>query len=395
MADAADHAWTIAMATASTPLPLHSPPLHHSGDGLSVAARHILLALYLQHLDLHRPDAQLPAPEAAAPTPEAWADTAPEEIAAYLRITCRRFNTALGWGKGTPYPSAHPSTRRTPPPHAAEAPGGQGVLSGRPPGRPRRDHRRKDGPRGPARLRQRPRGAPQRGVSLARPLPVAPTVTRGFTRPRHQPGQEDEDRSGGPPARPPAGRSAPTRTRVQPRCTTPRPDPRAHQQHHPHQRPPPPPYHSTLTRQPSQRLPPTHVHTMPGPPFTQSQGTEHDHHHHHAPVPPDPYPPMPQYYSDPQQLQHHQAPAQPAPTCHPLYTAHHTAPHHDVYHDHHPLPPHPPAPWYHTQPTHPQHHHHTIQPTYRPEYTESRHTDLRTPPWTRGGPRTRTSSNRA
>ena len=69
-----------------------------------MAARHILLALYLNHRDLHLPDPQLPALQAAALTPEAWADTAPEEIAAYLRITCRRFNTALGRWKGTPYP---------------------------------------------------------------------------------------------------------------------------------------------------------------------------------------------------------------------------------------------------------------------------------------------------
>ena len=104
MADAADHAWTVAVATNSTPLPPHSPPLRHSGGGLNVAARHILLALYLHHRDLHLPDRQLPAPQAAALTPEAWADTAPEEIAAYLRITCRRFNTAHGRQKGTPYP---------------------------------------------------------------------------------------------------------------------------------------------------------------------------------------------------------------------------------------------------------------------------------------------------
>ena len=90
MADAADHAWTIAVATGSTPLPPHSPPLRHSGGGLNVAAHHILPALYLHHRDLH--------------LPEAWADTAPEEIAAYLRITCRRFNTALGRQKGIPYP---------------------------------------------------------------------------------------------------------------------------------------------------------------------------------------------------------------------------------------------------------------------------------------------------
>ena len=115
MGDAADQAWTIAVATGSTPLPPHSPPLCHSGGGFNVAARHILLALYLHHRDLHLPDPKLPAPQAAAPTPEAWADTAPEEIAAYLRITCPRFNTALGRRKGTPYqrsallyPAHHP-----------------------------------------------------------------------------------------------------------------------------------------------------------------------------------------------------------------------------------------------------------------------------------------------
>ena len=84
MADAADQAWTIAVATGSTPLPPHSPPLRHSGGGLNVAAPHILLALYLHHHDLHLPDPQLMAPQAAALTPEAWADKAPEEIAAYL-----------------------------------------------------------------------------------------------------------------------------------------------------------------------------------------------------------------------------------------------------------------------------------------------------------------------
>ena len=104
MVDAANHAWTIAMATGSTPLPPESPPLRHSGGGLNVAARHVLVTVYLRHRDLHLPDPQLPAPQAAAPTPEAWADTAPEEIEAYLRTTCRRFKTALGRQKGTPYP---------------------------------------------------------------------------------------------------------------------------------------------------------------------------------------------------------------------------------------------------------------------------------------------------
>ena len=94
--DATDHAWTIAMATGSAPLPSKSPPLRHRRGGLNVAARHIFLALYLHHRDLHLPDPQLPALRAATPAPEAWAGTAPQEIADYLRITCRWFNTALG-----------------------------------------------------------------------------------------------------------------------------------------------------------------------------------------------------------------------------------------------------------------------------------------------------------
>ena len=128
-----------------------------------------------------------------------------------------------------------------------------------------------------------------------------------------------------------------------------------------HQRPPPRQYRSTLTQQPSQPPPPTRVHTMPGPPDTQSQRTWHHQHHHHAPVPPNPYPLMPQYYSDPHQLHPHHAPAQPDPTSNPPHTAHITAPNHHVYHHHQPLQPHPPTPGYHTQPTNPQHHHHAIE----------------------------------
>ena len=62
MADAADHAWAIAVATGNTPLPPHSRPLRHSGGG-NVAARHILLALYLHHRDLHLPDPQSRPPK--------------------------------------------------------------------------------------------------------------------------------------------------------------------------------------------------------------------------------------------------------------------------------------------------------------------------------------------
>ena len=171
LADAADHAWTIAVATGSTPLHLHSPPLRHSGGGLNVAARHVLLALYLHHRDLH-----LPAPQAAAPIPEAWADIAPEEIAAYLRITCRRFNTVLGRQRGTPYPlSALLYPAHHPHPTQLRPPEGWASF--------RDAHRAGDGPHGQARLRQSPRGAPLRGAPLARPLPVAPAGTGGFTRP--------------------------------------------------------------------------------------------------------------------------------------------------------------------------------------------------------------------
>ena len=39
MADAADHAWTIAVATGSATLPPNSPPLCHSRGALNVVAR--------------------------------------------------------------------------------------------------------------------------------------------------------------------------------------------------------------------------------------------------------------------------------------------------------------------------------------------------------------------
>ena len=129
--------------------------------------------------------------------------------------------------EGNTLPTQRTLLPSTPPPaRTTEAPGGLGVFSGRSPGRPRRGHRNADGPHGPGNLRQRPQDEPPRGTPLAHLLPVAPTGTGGFTRPRHPPGQEDQDRSGGPPTRPPAGRDAPTKARVQPHHTTPRPDPR-------------------------------------------------------------------------------------------------------------------------------------------------------------------------
>ena len=141
----------------------------------------------------------------------------------------------------TPLPGTPPPSRTT------EAPRGLGVFSGRPPGRPRRGHRHTDGPHGPGNLRQRAQDEPPRGTLLARQLPVAPTGTGGFTRPQHPPGQEEQDRSGGPPARPPAGGDTPTRARFQPHRTTPSPDPRGT----PTTPPPPAPTTTTVPQHPN------------------------------------------------------------------------------------------------------------------------------------------------
>ena len=344
-----------------------------------MAARHILLALYLHHGDLHLPDPQLPALQAAALTPEGWADTAPEEIAAYLRITCRRFNTALGRRKGTPYPlSALLYTAHHPEPAQLKPRKGWasfGTPTWPPPTWPP--------PHGWASRTSAPTSEASRRASerhtAGTPAPIAPTGTGGFTGPRHPPGQEDQDRSGGPPARLLARRDAPTRARVQPHRTTPGPDPRGT----PTAPPPPAPTTTTVPQHPNPAAqsvtPPAKVHTMPGPPYAQSQRTWHHQHHHHAPVPPNPYPLMPPCYSDPHQLHPHHAPAQPGPTNHPPHMAHITAPRHHVFHHHQPLPPHPPTPGYHTQPAHPEHHHHAVQhhpppplhgpTTHEPQYT--------------------------
>ena len=126
--------------TGDTPLPLHSPPLSYSGGGWNVAARHILLALYVHHCHLHLSDLHLRDPCIAAPAPEARAGAAPEEVADYLRHTCRRFINAFGWQKGTPYPLSELLYQaHTRPSHPAEAPGGLCVLSGHKPNRPQRN----------------------------------------------------------------------------------------------------------------------------------------------------------------------------------------------------------------------------------------------------------------
>ena len=104
------------MATGGAPLPPHSPPLRHSGGGLKVAARHISVALYIHHCGLYLPDPQLAAPRAAAQAPDAWAETTPEEVAAYLRHTCRRLNTALGRHERNTLPTQRTPLPGTPPP---------------------------------------------------------------------------------------------------------------------------------------------------------------------------------------------------------------------------------------------------------------------------------------
>ena len=101
MVDAADHAWTIAIAQPAHPCPPTARPCATAG-----AARTWRPATCLWRYT-STTVTSIPQPsalQAAAPPPEAWADTVPEEIAAYLQITVRRFNTALGRLKGTPYP---------------------------------------------------------------------------------------------------------------------------------------------------------------------------------------------------------------------------------------------------------------------------------------------------
>ena len=98
-ADTEDHALTISIANGDTALSPHIPPLHHSRDGLNMAARHILLALCFHRCDLHLPDPHLLAPRIAAPALEAWATTAPEQVAENLRRVC---STMSMDGRGEP-----------------------------------------------------------------------------------------------------------------------------------------------------------------------------------------------------------------------------------------------------------------------------------------------------
>ena len=202
-ADPADHAWTIAMATGDTLLPLHSPPLRHSGCGWDMAAGHILLALYLHHCHLHLPDPTTPNPPHSSPgTGSVGGDgpggggrlppTNPPPVQNRFR-PAERNTLPLS---ALLYPAPPPAQTQ------ADAPGGLGVLLGQPPDRPQRSHHHTDGPRRPARLRQGPRGMRQEGASLARPCLVNPMGTGVTTCPRHPPGQKGQDGRSGPSSAP-------------------------------------------------------------------------------------------------------------------------------------------------------------------------------------------------
>ena len=128
-ADPADHAWTIAMATGDTSLPLHSPPLRHSEGGWNVAARHIFRALYLHNRDLHFPEPQLPFPPHSSPgTGSMGGDGTgrggglPPTHLPPIQHRSRPAERSALLSQRTPLPS------RAPPSHPAEAPRGRGCF---------------------------------------------------------------------------------------------------------------------------------------------------------------------------------------------------------------------------------------------------------------------------
>ena len=274
MADAADHAWTIAMATGCTPLPPVSPPLRHSGGGLNAAARHVLLALYLHHRDLHLPDPQLPAPQSGSPNARSVgrhgtrgdSSLPPNHLPPVQHRPRPAERNALP-AQRTPLPG-------TPPAPCAHLASPDEATAARMDPADQRAHVRGL----EARLREAHRwhacspSPPQgQGGSPAPDTDQAKKTEKGQGA-RQRAHQQGAVRQQGP-------RSSHA---ALPHAQT----PGAHKQHCPHQPPPPPPYHSTLSQQPSQQPTPTHVHAMPGPPYTQSQGTRHHRYHHHAPVPP-------------------------------------------------------------------------------------------------------------
>ena len=358
-------------------------------------ARNVLLAVNLDHRDLQLQDPQLPAPQAAALTPEALADTAPEDRAVYLRITCRRFNTALGRRKGTPY-SLSSLLYPAHPPHLSQLRPSEGWTSFRDAHLAASDEAtatRMD----PADQRAYVRGLearlreahcwharsplPERGQGGS-PAPNTDQAKKSKT------GQWTRKRALQQGAAP---RPGPVSNHAAPPHAEP---PEAHKQHHPYQRPSPQPYHSTLTQQPSQQQPPTHVHAIPGSPYTQSQGTRHHQQHHRAPVPPNPTPGCPNTTATPTSYipitpRHDQAPTAMQPT-------RHTSLHHSITYTTTTSPYHRTRQRWGT--THNQRALNTTttrsSTTYRPNYTGWQHTDHCTPPLTRAERRTHTSNTR-
>ena len=347
-----------------------------------MAARHILLALYLHHCDLHLPDPQLPAPQAAALTPEAWADTAPEEIAAYLRITCRRFNTALGRREVTPYPlsallypALHPHPTQLKPPEGwvsfrdaylaapDEATATQMGLTDR-----RTYVRGLDTSLREAHCWHARSPLPPRGQGGS---PAPDTHKAKKTKTGQGAHQRARQQGAMPRAGPGSSHTAPPHAQT----------PGAHQQHRPLQRPPPPPYRSNPN--PAAQSPTTAC-TRPHHAGTTIRAEPGD---MAPPTPPprpgpsQPLPPNTPMLQRPPQLHPHHTPAQSGPTNHPPHMAHITASHLHVFHHHQPLPPHPPTPGYHTQPAHPQHHHHAVQhhpppPLHGPTTQEPQYTPM-------------------
>ena len=150
MADAADHAWTIAMARGSTPLPPHSPPLRHSGGGLN-------------------PWGTPTAPPPPAPTtttiPQHSNPAAQPTITAYTRPVHAR--TTIHAEPGDTAPPTPPPRPRPPRPLPPDAP----ILQRTPPtASPPRPSAA--GPHG----QPTPHGAPHRTTPSRVPPPPTPTT---------------------------------------------------------------------------------------------------------------------------------------------------------------------------------------------------------------------------
>ena len=259
-----------------------------------------MAACHIHSPSLNLLDLQLPAPSAAAPAPEAWEKTAPAEVADYLRRTCRRFNTPFTWQKGAPYPlSALHSPAHSPPSMQLSPPESWACL--------RDAHLAAPSEASAAQMVSAHQRSYVGGLEAClreahrwqTPAPSALTGTGGITRPRHSPGQEDQDGPRGPPARLIRGLGIPAGTKAQPCRTTPLKRPRGT----PTATPSPPPTTTAVPRHPSPAARPGTATRKnlrrTTPPLTLDQGAWHHHNHQQAPAAANPYPLMPQYYTSP------------------------------------------------------------------------------------------------